>query len=59
MAKQGMKRPDETHTHPKNDVAPVPEIQGKAKNGKAKANPILAGTTGPSQKVDHSKFSGK
>lgn len=53
MAKQGMKRPDRTHVQPKNDVAPVPEIQGKAKHGKEKANPIIAGTTAPSQKVYH------
>lgn len=39
MAKQGMKRPgaDEVgNKRPKNDVAPVPEIKGKAKSGKAK-----------------------
>ena len=53
MAKQGMKRPERTHVPPKNDVAPVPEIQGKAKRGKEKANPIIAGTTSPSQKVYH------
>ncbi|MBQ9134426.1 MAG: hypothetical protein IJX64_07840 [Clostridia bacterium] len=38
MAKQGMKRPDYTHTKPKNDMPPVPEIQGKAKHGKAHVN---------------------
>lgn len=37
MAKQGMKRPSRTHTKPKNDMPPVPEIQGKAKHGKQKA----------------------
>ena len=31
MAKKGMARPDWTHTHPRNDVPPVPELQGKAK----------------------------
>ena len=41
MAKQGMKRPDRTHTQPRNDQPPVPEIQGKAKSGKKKADPIL------------------
>ena len=41
MAKQGMKRPDRTHTQPRNDQPPVPEIQGKAKSGKKKAVPIL------------------
>ena len=55
MAKQGMKRIDRTHTKPKNDISPVPEIQGKAKHGKVKANPIIAGTEGPSMKVYHSK----
>ena len=53
MAKQGMKRPDWTQTHPKNDNPPVPQIQGKAKSGKRKANPIIAGTSGPEQKVWH------
>lgn len=55
MAKQGMKRIDRTHTKPKNDVSPVPEIQGKAKHGKAHANPIITNTVGPSQKVYHNK----
>lgn len=54
MAKQGMKRPDRTHTRPKNDFPPVPEIKGKAKHGKERANPIIAGTHSPSQKVYHS-----
>ena len=53
MAKQGMKRPEVTHTKPRNDQAAVPEIQGKAKHGKDKANPIIAGTKAPSQKVYH------
>lgn len=47
MAKAGMRRPSPKEPHgtesnhkthiPKNDVAPVPEIQGKAKHGKKKA----------------------
>lgn len=51
MAKAGMRRPDPEEPHgtesnkkmhiPKNDAEPVPEIQGKAKSGKEKANPIL------------------
>ena len=53
MAKQGMKRPDRTHTKPRNEQAAVPEIQGKAKHGKEKANPIIAETDAPSQKVYH------
>ena len=39
MAKQGMKRPEITKRKQKNDVPPVPEIQGKAKHTKQKANP--------------------
>ena len=53
MAKQGMKRPEVTHTKPRNDHAAVPEIQGKTKNGKEKVDPIIAGTKAPSQKVYH------
>lgn len=53
MAKQGMARPDWTHTRPKNDVPPVPEIQGKAKHGKDRARPIISGTGGPEMKVYH------
>jgi len=47
MAKAGMRRPDPREAHgtesnkkqnlPKNDVAPVPEMQGKVKSGKKKA----------------------
>lgn len=47
MAKAGMKRPDPKEPHgtesnkknhfPKNEVPPVPEIQGKAKTGNKKA----------------------
>ena len=50
MAKAGMRRPDPREPHgtenhekmhiPKNRVKPVPEIQGKAKYGHVKANPI-------------------
>lgn len=39
MAKKDMKR--YYPKHPKNDVAPVPEISGKAKSGKVKASPVL------------------
>ena len=53
MAKQGMKRPERTHTKPRNGQAAVPEIRGKAKHGKERANPIIAGTEAPSQKVYH------
>lgn len=50
MAKAGMRRPDPKEPHgtenhqkmniPKNDVPPVPEIQGKAKAGHKKAKPM-------------------
>lgn len=60
MAKKGMKRINETHVKPRNDAPPVPEISGKAKSGKEKASPIIAGTQAPSQKVFHSEsFSGE
>ena len=53
MAKQGMKRIERTHTKPRNEQAAVPEIQGKAKSGKDKADPIIQGTSAPLQKVYH------
>ena len=50
MAKKGMRRPDPKEPHgtqsnhkmnqTKNEVEPVPEIQGKAKHGHIKANPV-------------------
>lgn len=50
MAKAGMRRPNPEEPHgtesnrkthfPKNDVSPVPELQGKAKESKNKAKPI-------------------
>ena len=51
MAKQGMKRPDETHPRKKNDLPPVPELQGKAKRGKEKAEPLDngVGTSGQTE----------
>lgn len=55
MAKKGMKRPERTHTKPRNEQARVPEIQGKAKSGKEPANPIIDGTEPPAQKVYHIK----
>lgn len=54
MAKQGMKRPERTHTQAKNEAAPVPEIQGKAKSGKVSVRAIVAGTDALNQKVYHS-----
>ena len=53
VAKKGMKRPDWTHTHSSNQLDPVPELQGTAKQSKEKAKPIISGTKGPSQKVYH------
>ncbi len=55
MAKKGMARPDWTHTQPRNDVSPVPVIQGRAKSGKKKATPIISGTSGAEQKVYHTE----
>ncbi len=50
MAKAGMRRPDPSEPHgteetpgikiPRNEVEPVRELEGKAKTGKKKANPI-------------------
>lgn len=57
MAKQGMKRPNVTHTKPRNDQQAVPELQGKAKHGKKQANPIVAGTYGADLKVWHEEQS--
>ena len=53
MAKQGMARPDRTHTQPRNDVAPVPELQGKAKHTKQKAAPIITGNSEAGLQVYH------
>ena len=55
MPKKGMKRPDWTHTQPHNPVEPVPQIQGKARQGKTKARPIVRGTGGSNQKVFHTE----
>ncbi len=55
MPKQGMKRPERTHTKPRNIEPAVPEISGKAKSGKERANPIIAGTKAPVQKVFHTE----
>ncbi|MEQ2442562.1 hypothetical protein WMO64_03660 [Pseudoflavonifractor sp. CLA-AP-H29] len=53
MAKQGMSRPERTHTQPRNDQPPVPELQEKEKHGKDRARPIVPGTGGPDLKVFH------
>jgi len=55
MAKQGTARPERTHTKPRNEMPPVPELQGKAKNSKQPANPIISGTSGSEQKVFHTE----
>ena len=53
MSKQGMARPERTHTQPRNDAPPVPELQGKARHKKCQARPIVSGTSGPEMKVHH------
>ena len=53
MAKKGMKRPERTHTQPRNQMAPVPELQGKAKHTKKNAAPIIDETIGSNQSVLH------
>lgn len=63
MAKAGMRRPDpeaphgteaRQHNHfAKNDVAPVPEIQGNAKHGHEKARPIIENGDWTPLKVFH------
>lgn len=59
MSRQGMARPDRTHMQPQNQQAPVPEIQGKAKQGKMPAKPVIAGTEGREiPKVFHQKKDG-
>ena len=40
MAKKGMKQAEVTHVKPRNEVEPVPELQGKVKTGKEKSKPI-------------------
>ena len=55
MAKQGMKRPNQTHVKPRNEMPPVPELQGKAKNSDQPARPVISGSSGPSQKVLHTE----
>ena len=54
MAKQGMTYPD-VPRGPRNEVSPVPQLQGKARSGKEKAKPIHPETTGANQKVWHGK----
>ena len=55
MAKKGMKRPDETHTKPRNDEAPVPEIQGKAKHSAERTDHAMSDTRSPGEKMFDSK----
>lgn len=45
MAKQGMKRPEYEHRK-NNEVPPVPQLDGKARSGKEKARPLVAGGMG-------------
>ena len=53
MAKRGMARPEWTHTRSNNSEPPGPQLQGKAKQGKERAKPNVAGTQGPDLKVHH------
>lgn len=55
MAKKGMARPERTHSHARNQVPPVPQIQGKARHGKEQVKPVIAGTEGPDLKVYHTQ----
>lgn len=55
MAKQGMKRPEQTHVKKRNEAAPVPQLSGHAKQSNEKANLIIADTHAPSLKVYHGK----
>ena len=55
MPKKGMKRPEWTHTQPRNEVGPVPELQGGEKRGKDRARPIVSGTEGAELKVWHTE----
>lgn len=41
MAKKGMRRYEDEQERPRNDLPPVPEIQGVAKAGHEKAKPII------------------
>lgn len=50
MAKQGMKRPEPEHQ--RNDLPPVPQIQGKARHGHRQAAPLISGGKG---KVFHGR----
>ena len=47
-------KPRLSKLHPKNKAF-VPQLQGKIKTGKKKANPIIAETMGAQQKVWHEK----
>lgn len=44
MAKQGMKRPEVLPAPEQDPASRVPEIQGRAKQGKQSARPLVAGT---------------
>ena len=52
MAKKGMKRPQISRGHPKNEAF-VSALQGRQKTGKQKANPTVAQTMGAQLKVWH------
>ena len=55
MAKQGMSRPERTHTQPHNDAPPSPSSRARRSTPRKKANPIVAGTSGPTMLVYHER----
>lgn len=55
MAKKGMHRTDDICNVHKSQAELVPELQGRAILSNEKANPIIAGTQPPLQKVYHSR----
>ena len=55
MAKRDMARSSWNKQRLKNDISPVPQIQGKARTGKKKVEPIIAGTMGSELKARHEK----
>jgi hypothetical protein len=62
MAKAGMRRPDPSEPHgtesnrktyfPKNAQRPVPELQGRAKRGHEKAQPMPPPAVSPQKRAD-------
>ena len=53
MAKKGMKRPERTHTQPRNQQEPVSEIEGMVKHTKEKTVPNDNGMAASGQMAFH------